>query len=345
MLAIESGCEEKKLHTVLLAKIHEALKDSPRPGSPGKFTAEDYCRIMGVALEDPSQSGLPITHWTLTELRSEVIKRGIVTSISRAQLGNFLKSGDLKPHKVKGWMMPKCSPGELAEGSKAICDVYVGAAEAWAKDGIKTISVDEKTGMQALGRDAPDLPAKAGQVCKQEYEYTRHGTQCLTANWDVVEGKVIAPTIGPTRNEEDFRAHIQQTVESMEGVKQWRFVSDNLNTHKSEALVRYVAAMIGLKGEELGEKGKSGILANMETRAAFLKDPQHPVYFVYTPKHCSWLNQVEIWFGILSRKLLRRGNFTSIGNLKEKVLAFIAYFNQVLAKPFKWTYNGKPCKA
>ena len=102
--------------------------------------------------------------------------------------------------------------------------------------------------------------------------------------------------------------------------------------------------MIGIIDEDLGEKGKTGILKNMKTRAEFLKNDQHPVYFVYTPKHCSWLNQIEIWFGILARKLLRRGSFTSIEDLNQQVLAFIAYFNQVLAKPFKWTYDGMPCK-
>lgn len=240
--------------------------------------------------------------------------------------------------------MPKCSPEELAAGAELICGIYHAAPNRQAEEGLKTISVDEKTGMQALERNATDLAMRAGDVRKQEYEYTRHGTQCLTANWDVVEGKIISPTLSETRNEADFQAHIQQTVESQPDVKKWCFVLDNLNTHQSETLVRYVAKMIGIPDGDLGEKGKSGILKNMETRAGFLKNDSHPVYFVYTPKHCSWLNQIEIWFGILARKLLRRGSFSSTENLKEKVLAFIEYFNCVLAKPFKWTYDGKPCK-
>lgn len=229
-------------------------------------------------------------------------------------------------------------------GSKRICEVYKEADEKWVKEGVKTISTDEKTGIQALERNAPDLGVRAGKNRKIEYEYTRHGTLCLIANWDVAAGKIISPTIGETRNEEDFLRHIQQTVESDANVKQWRFVADNLNTHQSESLVEWVAQMEGVSAKELGVKGKKGILTNMNTRSAFLKNEAHFVHFIYTPKHCSWLNQIEIWFGILSRKALSRGNFTSQEDLKSKIEKFIDYFNMVLAKPFQWNYGGKPCK-
>lgn len=167
----------------------------------------------------------------------------------------------------------------------------------------------------------------------------------MIANWDVVAGKIISSSIGDTRKEEDFERHIQQTVQSDETVKKWRFVVDNLNTHQSEALVSYIAGLVKTPKDLLGEKGKSGILKSMETRAIYLQNEEHPVYFVYTPKHCSWLNQIEIWFGILSRKLIKRGSFKSKDDLKLQINKFIEYFNIVLAKPFKWTYNGKPCKA
>ena len=113
-----------------------------------------------------------------------------------------------------------------------------------------------------------------------------------------------------------------------------------MNTHQSESLVRWVAEVSGYQ-QELGLKGKIGILRDQESRAAFLADPMHKVVFHYTPKHASWLNQIEIWLGILVRKLLKRGNFVSIADLQEKILQFIGYYNVTMAKPFKWTYKGK----
>ena len=127
----------------------------------------------------------------------------------------------------------------------------------------------------------------------------------------------------------------------------WVFVVDKLNTHKSETLVRFVAQKEGMELDEetLGVKGKSGILKSMKTRRAFLEDEKHQVRFVYTPVHTSWLNQVEIWFSILVRKVLKRGRFSSIDELKERILAFIDYFNKTMAKPFKWTFKGRPLVA
>lgn len=249
----------------------------------------------------------------------------------------------MKPHKVRQWLNPKCSAEELAAGSQRICEVYK-EAPALQQQGIKTLSVDEKTGIQALQRNAPDLPLQAGKPEKHEVEYTRHGTQCLIANWDVVEGKCVNATIGDTRTEADFKQHIQQTVEAAEQTTKFRFVVDNLNTHCSEALVKYVAGFENTTPEALGIKGQTGILKNKFTRTEYLQNTAHKISFIYTPKHCSWLNQIEIFFGILHKKLIKRGHFSSKEDLKEKLNKFIDYFNQTMAKPFKWTYGGKPCK-
>jgi transposase len=181
---------------------------------------------------------------------------------------------------------------------------------------------------------------RPGVVERPEYEYLRHGTQCLIANFDVATGEVVAPTVGPSRTEEDFAGHIAHTI-ATDPEAPWLFIVDQLNIHKSEALVRLVAEACGIK-EELGEKEKWGIWQSMPTRAEFLSDVSHRIRFVYTPKHTSWLNQIELWFSILVRRLLKRGNFTSVEDLRERILAFIAYFNKTMAKPFKWTYKGRP---
>lgn len=221
----------------------------------------------------------------------------------------------------------------------AVCETYLQASELH-EEGVHVISTDEKTGIQALERAHPTKPMNSGQVELQEFEYERHGTLALIANLEVATGKCISPSLGPRRTEKDFLEHIIRTVDTdPEG--EWIFIVDQLNTHKSESLVRFVAEACDLK-EDLGVKGKSGILRSMATRAAFLQNAAHRIRFVYTPKHTSWLNQIEIWFSILVRRLLKRGSFRSVEELRERILAFIDYFNRTLAKPFKWTYTGRP---
>ena len=176
-----------------------------------------------------------------------------------------------------------------------------------------------------------------------EFEYIRHGTLCLMANFDVVTGKIVSPSIGHTRTEVDFVSHIDQTIET-DPEATWIFIADQLDTHKSAGLVELVARRCGIR-DELGKKGRTGILKSKKTRRAFLENTSHRIRFVYTPRHCSWLNQVEIWFSILARRLLKRSSFTSLDDLRERVLAFIEYFNKILSKPFRWTYTGRPLQA
>ena len=214
------------------------------------------------------------------------------------------------------------------------------SARERAKQGERTISMDELTGVQALERKHPDLPMQPGHVLRREFEYVRHGTLTWFINFDVVSGQVIEPSWGPTRTEEDGLAHLKRLVESDPTASKWHLMMDNLNTHQSEALVRWIAEREGIDEDILGVKGKRGILQSMESRAAFLHDSTHQIVFYYTPKHASWMNQVEIWLSILMRKLLKRGNFLSLDDLRTQILAFMTYYNTTMAKPIKWTYTG-----
>jgi len=164
------------------------------------------------------------------------------------------------------------------------CQVYAKAAER-AKQGERTISMDELTGVQALERKHPDLPMLPGHVLRREFEYLRHGTLSWYINLDVVTGQIVEPSWGPTRGEQDCVAHLKRLVENAPEVKRWHLMMDNLDMHRSESLVRWVADLEGIEQKTLGIKGKKGSLRSMESRAAFLHDPTHRVVFYYTPKH------------------------------------------------------------
>ncbi len=331
-------------HKEYCERIMIALSDATRPGRPLVFTAEQVVMLIALACEVKDASDEATSHWTWSELAMESVKRGIFKELSPSSVGRFLKEAHLKPHLSRYWLNAQPEePEQFHQEIKVICDLYHNASCLYKK-GVYLVSTDEKTGIQALEREHPTHPAiadkKKAKVELREHNYIRHGTLCLIANFVVSTGKVIVPTIGQTRNEEDFLTHIKKTV-SIAPHGQWIFVTDQLNTHMSESLLQWVAAQCAIQ-EDLGVKGQRGILASMATRKAFLSDPTHRIRFVYTPKHTSWMNQVEIWFSILTRRLLKRGSFSSVDHLKNRILKFIDFFNETMAKPFKWTYKGTP---
>ncbi len=207
------------------------------------------------------------------------------------------------------------------------------------KPNVHLISVDEKTSIQALERIASDQPMGKAKPRRLECEYTRHGTTCLMAAIDVGRGKLINHRLHPTRNEQDFVAFIKQTTAQIPEQEQIIFMADQLNTHQSESLVKWVAEQINFEAD-LGTKGYKGILKSMKTRKEFLESPTHRIRFVFTPKHCSWLNPIENWFGKLQRHVIKYGNFSSVKELEHKIEAYIQFYNRCLIKPLKWKFKG-----
>jgi putative transposase len=157
---------------------------------------------------------------------------------------------------------------------------------------------------------------------------------------NVSTGEVMGTCGGETRTEKDLKDFIKRVMTENSGFKAYHFVGDQLNTHKSESLVQYVKDYCGIT-KDIGVKGKEGILKSMQTREDFLCDPDKKIVFHYTPKHASWMNQIEVWFGMLAKNVIKRGCFKNKEELNSKIMTFIDYFNETMAKPFKWTYQGK----
>jgi hypothetical protein len=338
LVAIE--CREST--AALTRAIEQVLSDAPRNGSPGTFTAEQVTQILATACEPPKNSCRPIDNWTHRELTDEVIQRKIVPSISVRQVGRYLEEADLQPHRSKYWLNTKeKDPDVFEQQVQIVCQTYLEAPALYFQENTYTVSVDEMPGIQALERIEKEIPMQPGQPARIEYEYKRHGTLCLIGNWDVVRGQMLTPSIGSTRTEEDLVKHFDRLIQ-IDPAAGWVIVVDNLNVHCSESLVRWVARLEGIDESTLGRKGKTGILKSVASRREFLEDRDHRIRFVFTPKHSSWLNQIEIVFGIVHRRAIARASFSSLAALKERLLDFIGYFNRTFARPFRWTYTGRP---
>jgi hypothetical protein len=295
------------------------------------FPPEDRHKVIILATTKPADLGVPVSHWSLDDLAYHILRDAHYRDMARSTIQRILADADLKPHRSRYWL----HSDDPAFEAKAldICRLYLDAPRLY-QHGELVLCVDEKTGIQALERLHPTKPMRPGQPERQEFEYLRNGTQCLIGTLVVPTGQVIG-NVSQRRCTWDFVRHIRDVVEQFPHVQRFHWVMDNLNTHWTWELCQYLGRLSGVWEER-------PTLKTGEQRRAFLSDASHKHVIHYTPKHGSWLNQIEIWFGVLSRRLLRRGEFRSVAELKERILAFIGYYNEHHAHPYEWTYTGKP---
>lgn len=285
----------------------EGLSDAPRSGRPESLTALERHQVIAAACRAPREFGLERAVWSHEALAQAVTSRGLVRSVSSSTVGRILEEVEIKPHRVRMW----CHSTDPAfqEKMQAIVKLYVTPPA-----GEPVLSIDEKSGMQVLSRVRELQPPAPGRLARFEFEYRRHGTRCLFACFNVRTASVLGRCT-ERRTRQDFLSFMD-CVASRYRQERVHVVLDNLNTHLDSS------------------------------RGAFLSDwnKAHGNRFVfhYTPTHGSWLNQVELWFSILTRRLLRYGDFASPQELVESIERFIQSWNARGPCPFRWTYQGRP---
>jgi transposase len=264
----------------------------------GLFPPEDYTKVVTLATTRPADLGLPFSHWSLSDLAFHILQDAHDRDMSRSTIQRLLAGCAIRPHRCRYWLHNEDPDFERL--ALQVCQLYL-QAPALHENRELVLCVDEKTGIQALERKHPTLPLAPGRCERMEFEYIRHGTRCLTATWVVPTGQVLG-TVTIRRTTADFCRHIRRVARQLADVKRCHWVMDNLNTHWSLELCRLMARLSGVRYE-------AKTLRRGAQRRAFLTDPRHQHVVVYTPKHGSWLNQIEMWFSVLTRRVLRRGEF------------------------------------
>jgi DDE superfamily endonuclease len=295
------------------------------------FPPEDRHKVVVLATTKPTELGLPISHWSLEDLAIQIVKDAHYRDMSRSTINRVLNSNDLKPHRCTQWL--HSNDPDFEAKALHIAQLYLDAPRLY-QHGELVLCVDEKTSIQALERKYPGRPMEPGRPERREFEYVRHGTRCLIASLVVPTGQILGD-VSKRRGSLHFCRHLRHAAEQFPDIKRFHWVMDNLNTHWNLSMCRCIARLsdVAFEPKKLG----TGV-----QRRAFLTNPEHKHVIHFTPKHGSWLNQIEIWFGILQRRVIRRGNFRSKADLTRKILDYILYYNENLAHPYRWTYTGQP---
>jgi transposase len=308
-----------------------ACKTLHDPVAPGLFPPQDRLAVLTLASEATAEHACPASQWTLDELAMKIVNETTADKMARATIWRILHQADLKPHRSVYWL--NSHDPDFEAKAKEICGLYV-KSPVLVQQGELLICTDEKTGMQILQRKYPTQRARPGHPEKREHEYIRHGTRALIASFVVPTGKVIWD-LGQTRTSDDFASHLLHVFDRCRDWPRLTLVMDNLNTHWSLQVCEVLAAMNN-------RPFCPWELQTGQQRRAFLTDPDYAHRFVFTPKHGSWLNQVELWFSVLQRRFLRRGDFASAEEFEERLRWFLADYNERQAHPYRWTYTGEP---
>jgi len=301
---------------------------------PGLFPPEDRHRVVILATEKPADKGIPTAQWALSDLAAQILREAHAAAMSRSTIFRILDDAAFKPHKSRYWL--NSHDPDFEAKALAVAKLYLDAPRLYQR-GELVLCSDEKTSIQALERKYPTKPARPGEPARREFEYIRHGTRCLIATLVVPTGHVVGDVLAH-RTSADFCRHIRHVAKQFPDIQRFHWVMDNLNTHWSLDLCRTIARLSRVPFDPRSLKTGS-------QRRAFLTSPEHKHVIHYTPKHGSWLNQIEIWFGVLQRRLLRRGEFKSKKDLTEQLLRYLDYYDAHWAHPYQWTYTGKPLVA
>ena len=301
------------------------------PAGRRAFPPSQRVDAVSIATSQPSDHGCHATRWSLDDIASTILNQNHTEAMSRSTIWRILEEADLKPHKSEYWL--NSHDPDFDEKARDICKLYVDAPQLY-QQGRLVICCDEKTGMQILERKHPTKPVVSGIPERREHEYIRHGTRVLINSFAVPTGQ-IAWNIGQTRTSQDFAAHLRHAVTQFPVMERYDWVIDNLNTHWSLDVCRLVSEWCDIPFD-------AKALRRGADRRAFLTDPSHKHVFHFTPKHGSWLNQVELWFGVLQRRFLTRGEFTSATEFEQRLTAYLEDYNANQAHPYRWTYTGQP---
>jgi transposase len=347
----------------------KACKTLPAPADPGAFPPEERLAVITLASSKTAEHHSPNSSWTLDELARTLVNQQAneerflrhleeltqqarpdplrewanagplaccgedsAPVMSRTTIHRILSGADLKPHKSVYWL--NSHDPDFDSKARSICRLYLDAPRLLREEGRLVLSSDEKTGMQMLRRLHPTQLAQPGKPEKREFEYERLGTRVLLSTFCVPTGKVVWD-LGLTRTSSDWADHLKHVRQQLPDMRQYHWVVDNLNTHWSLEVCLLVAMWCGIKVSE--KEMKTGA-----QRREFLSDPDHDHVFHFTPTHGSWLNQVELFFSVLVRKFLKRGDFESAAEFEERIEQWLQWYNEEHAHPYRWTYTGEP---